>query len=70
MIQQKMTLDQLKGLSLEDVLKAIADRQSSVTIRLADGREVVIGSKIQLKPLPELEGSVSAGWKTALYDGQ
>jgi hypothetical protein len=27
----------------------------------------MMGSKIPLKPLPELEGTIPTGWKDALY---
>ena len=67
MTDRQMTLDQLKRQPLEKVLKDIADQRSRVTVTLADGREIVIGPKIQLKPLPKLEGTIPTGWKAAVY---
>lgn len=67
MTERRMTLDELKGQPLEDLFRDIADRQSRVTVRLVDGREIVMGPKLPLKPLPELEGNIPADWKDALY---
>lgn len=67
MTERQMTLDELKDQPIEDLLKDIVDRRSRVTVTLTDGREVVMGPKIPLKPLPELEGTIPAGWKDALY---
>ena len=52
---------------MEDLLKEVADQQAKVTVRLADGREIVMGPKVILEPLPELEGEVPDNWKDALY---
>ena len=67
MTHQTLTLDQLKEQPLEKILQEVADRQSTVTVRLPDGREVVIEPKLVLKPLPELRGRVPEGWKDAIY---
>ena len=67
MTHQTLTLDQLKEQPLEKILQEVADHQSTVTVRLPDGREVVIEPKPVLKPLPELQGRVPEGWKDAIY---
>ena len=67
MAHETLTLDELRGRPLEEVLKDIADHRSPVTILLPDGREVIIGPKPHLEPLPELEGRLPAGWKDAIY---
>ena len=67
MTHQTLTLDQLKGQPLDKVLQDVADRQSTVTVLLPDGREVIIEPKPPLKPLPELEGRMPEGWKDAIY---
>jgi hypothetical protein len=63
-----MTLEALKGQSLEGLLQQVADQRVTVTVLLPDGTEVVIEPKPRLKPLPVLEGHVPAGWKDAVYD--
>jgi hypothetical protein len=67
MAAQTMTLEALKGQSLEGLLQQVADQRVTVTVLLPDGTEVVIESKPRLKPLPVLEGHVPAGWKDAVY---
>jgi len=62
----KMTVEQLKGSSIESVLQEIADHHTPVTVLLADGRELVIQAKPTLKPLPQLEGRVPEGWKDSV----
>ena len=67
MAAQTMTLEALKGQSLEELLQQVADQRVTVTVLLPDGTEVVIEPKPRLKPLPVLEGHVPAGWKDAIY---
>ena len=67
---QAVTLDELKGRPVEDVLQEVADQQTPLVVRLHNGKEVVIEPRPQLKPLPELEGCVAKGWKEAVYAGR
>jgi hypothetical protein len=61
------TLDELKGRSLEDLLHEVARSREAITVVLEEGELVTIEPTKQLKPLPELEGSVLEGWKDAIY---
>ena len=67
MTEHHLTLEDLKGRLLEDVIVDVANKQERVAIALPDGREVIIESKPALKPLPELEGNIPVDWKDALY---
>jgi hypothetical protein len=67
MAAQTLTLEALKGQSLEELLQQVADQRVTVTVLLPDGTEVVIEPRPRLKPLPVLEGHVPAGWKDAVY---
>lgn len=67
MTERQITLAELKGRQWEEVLRDVADQQERVAVLLPDGREVVIEPRMPLKPLPELEGHVPAGWKDVLY---
>jgi hypothetical protein len=67
MAAQTMTLEALKGQSLEGLLQQVADQRVTVTVLLPDGTEVVIEPKPRLKLLPVLEGHVPVGWKDAVY---
>lgn len=59
-------LDELKGRSLEGVLRDVLRRQEELTVRLPEGETVAIKPSLRLKPLPTFEGSVPKGWKDAL----
>ena len=67
MTHQTFTLEQLKEQPLEKVLQGVADGQSTVTVLLPDGKEVLIETKPPLKSLPQLQGRVPEGWKDAIY---
>jgi hypothetical protein len=67
MTEQIMTLEALRGQSLEVLLQQVVDQCMTVTVLLPDGTEVVIEPKPRLKPLPVLDGHVPAGWKDAVY---
>jgi hypothetical protein len=62
-----LTLEELKHRSLEEILQSVLANQHALTVRLPDGAEVIIQPKLQLKPLPILEGYVPQGWKEAIY---
>lgn len=61
------TLEELKGRSLEDLLHEVARSREPITVVLREGEQVTIEPGSQLRPLPELEGSVPEGWKDAVY---
>ena len=63
---QTLSLDELKNISLEELLQKIAERSARVLILLPDGKEMVIEVREPLQPLPELEGRVPEGWKEAI----
>ena len=68
MAEHTMTLEALKGQSLEELLQRVANQRVTVIVLLPDGKEVVIEPKAQHgKPLPVLEGRIPAGWKDAVY---
>jgi hypothetical protein len=61
------TLDELKGRSLEDLLQEVVRSREPITVLLDEGESVTIEPTKQLKPLPELKGSIPEGWKDAIY---
>lgn len=66
MSEKKVNLIDFKGRSLDDVLLEIVQAHEPVTIILEGGQAVEI-RPMELKPLPELEGSVPEGWKDGIY---
>jgi hypothetical protein len=61
------TLDDLKGRTLEELLREVARSREPLTVILEEGELVTIEPASQLKPLPRLEGRVPGGWKDAAY---
>lgn len=67
MVSQTLTLAELKEVSIEKILQDVVDQYLTVIVLLPDGKEVTIGPKPLLQPLPELEGCMPEGWKDAVY---
>jgi hypothetical protein len=67
MMEQTLTLDDLRERTLEEVLREVLARREVLTIRLPEGEAVAIQPVPRLKPLPVLQGSVPEGWKDAIY---
>jgi hypothetical protein len=53
--------------SLSEFLHEVARRQETVTVVLEDSDSVIVKAVQELKPLPELEGSIPSGWKDGIY---
>ncbi|MBA3239814.1 MAG: hypothetical protein H0T60_01140 [Acidobacteria bacterium] len=61
-----ITLEELKGRTLEELLHEVAQSRQPITVILEEGESVTIEPSSQLKPLPQLEGHVPEGWKNAI----
>jgi len=64
---QALTLDDANGRSFEEVIQDIVAQESTMTVLLPNGQEVLIQPKPRLKPLPQLQGRLPEGWKDAIY---
>jgi hypothetical protein len=67
MTEHTVTLEAVKGQSVEALLQQVVEQCVTVTVLLPDGAAVVLKPRPRLQPLPVLEGYVPAGWKDALY---
>jgi hypothetical protein len=67
MTEHTVTLEAVKGQSVEALLQQVVEQCVTVTVLLPDGAAVVLEPRPRLHPLPVLEGYVPAGWKDALY---
>ena len=63
---RKLTLADVKARPLDDLLHEVLQNKEPVTVVVEDGQEVEL-RPIELKPLPELEGSIPLGWKDGIY---
>lgn len=67
MAERILTLEEVRVRTVDELLHQVASEREAVTVLLRDGERVVIQPAPSLKPLPELEGFVPAGWKDAVY---
>jgi hypothetical protein len=70
MVTQTIALEDIRGRSLEEILREVVQDSKYLVVRMPDGEEVVIEPKPRLEPLPALEGRVPEGWKDAIYAGR
>jgi hypothetical protein len=62
-----VSLDKLTNLSLEEFLETVLKQGTALTVQLPTGQTVTIDPHQTLSPLPILNGSISEGWKDAIY---
>jgi hypothetical protein len=67
MTEHTVTLEAVKGQSVEALLQQVVEQCVTITVLLPDGAAVVLEPRPRLQPLPVLEGYIPAGWKDALY---
>lgn len=65
---QTLSLEAIKGLSLEDLFAWVLQERQTLTIRLSNDQAIIIAPQEKLKPLPVLDGYIPRGWKDAIYD--
>jgi plasmid maintenance system antidote protein VapI len=63
---QILKIEELKDVSVEEVVRQLVDRRDSLTILVSDDEEISMELKPRLKPLPVLEGRIPDGWKEAI----
>lgn len=62
-----VSLDKLTNLSLEEFLETVLKQGTALTVQLPTGQTVTVEPHQTLSPLPVLDGSISEGWKDAIY---
>jgi len=68
MTTRAVALEDVKGRSVEDLLREVAAHREVLTVQLPEGDGVAIQPLPRLRPLPELEGFVPDGWEEAIYE--
>ena len=66
MTDKVLTLEEVRERTVDELLHEIVSEREAVTVLLGKGEMVIIQPAPSLKPLPELEGFVPAGWKDSL----
>lgn len=78
-MERTVTLEEIEGRTVSDLLREIVRERESLRVVLEGGEIVAIVStapqvprsektNTPLKPLPQLKGTVPAGWKEAIYE--
>ena len=67
MAGQILNIEELKNVSVEEVVRQLLTRRDRLTIVVSEDEEVSIELKSRLKPLPVLEGKIPEDWKDAIY---
>jgi hypothetical protein len=62
-----VSLDELTNLSLEESLETVLKQGTALTVQLLTGETVTVDPQQTLRPLPIFNGSISDGWKDAVY---
>jgi hypothetical protein len=68
MTVRKVTLDELRGRSVEEVLAEVAAHEEILSVTLPGGKTMTIRPSPELEPLPLIKGTIAEGWKDAIYD--
>ncbi|MBO1350768.1 MAG: hypothetical protein EBE86_026850 [Hormoscilla sp. GUM202] len=63
---QKIAIESLRDVSVEEFWRRL-QQQGPIAVELTDGHQVIVQAKLELPPLPILEGYVPSGWKDAIY---
>ena len=66
-LEQSITLEELRQVSVEELLRAVYKDRIALKVSIADGQTVRLEPERELRPLPLLEGSIPVGWKDAIY---
>lgn len=66
-LEQSIALEDLRQISVEELLRTVWRDRIALKVNLADGQAVRLEPELELRPLPILEGSIPVGWKDAIY---
>lgn len=67
MPERIVTVEDVRGRALDDLLHEVARNRETITVVLEQGEIVELRSLGSLEPLPELKGLVPKGWKEGIY---
>lgn len=66
MAGQILNIEELRDVSVEEIVRQLLTRRDRLTIVVSEDEEVSIELKSRLKPLPVLDGKIPEGWKDAI----
>lgn len=65
-VEQTITIESLRNISLEDFLSLLRQK-SALEVQFPNGESLIVQAKVELAPLPILDGYVPQGWKEEIY---
>ena len=68
MQEQNLTIEELKDVSVGEIIQQLLSQRKPLTILVSEDEEVSIQLRPRLKPLIVLDGSIPTGWKEAICD--
>ncbi|MCL1473361.1 hypothetical protein [Argonema antarcticum] len=65
-VKQTITIESLRNISVEDFLSLLRQK-SALEVQFPNGESLIVQAKVELAPLPILDGYVPQGWKEEIY---
>ncbi|MCL1466181.1 hypothetical protein [Argonema galeatum] len=65
-VEQTITIESLRNISVEDFLSLLRQK-SALEVQFPNGESLIVQAKVELAPLPILDGYVPQGWKEEIY---
>lgn len=65
-VQESIAIENLRKTSLEDFLNLLRQK-SAIAVQFPNGESLIVQAKLELAPLPILDGYVPQEWKEEIY---
>ncbi|MFB2918354.1 MULTISPECIES: hypothetical protein [Aerosakkonema] len=65
-VEQIITIESVRNISGEDFLSLLRQK-SAIAVQFPNGESLIVQAKVELAPLPILDGYVPQGWKEEVY---
>ncbi|MGA9382342.1 MAG: hypothetical protein WBV73_26580 [Phormidium sp.] len=65
-VQETITIESIRKISGEDFLSLLRQK-SAIAVQFPNGESLIVQAKVELAPLPILDGYVPKGWKEEIY---
>jgi len=65
-VQETITIESIRNISGEDFLSLLRQK-SVIAVPFPNGESLIVQAKVELAPLPILDGYLPQGWKEEIY---
>lgn len=65
-VQETITIESIRNISGADFLSLLREK-SAIGVQFPNGESLIVQAKVELAPLPILDGYVPQGWKEEIY---